>query len=367
MRIALVYFHALGPGGYPRDVRWLAGALAIHGHQVSLVTRQGDDTDGLADHDVEVVSPATFAEGHLDVDIVHSWGLLLPSQIRAASSARAKGRKILGVISPLAQLMPFHRDRSAWKKVPYLHAVRPMLRKIGTAAHFFSSEEYWASVRYLRPPTWFEANLGVFPPEELSKPKDVGDYLLFFGRNDVTHKGLDVLVEGYRLARREGLDLPLVVAGRPEGNSDKFWQNVLADPELHKHVQVLGDVTDEKRTKLLADARCLVFLSRWDGPPRPIREAIALGTPTIVTNGTNMAGVVEKSDAGISVALAPSSIAAGLQTAADSGTVRRWRRGAEALRDALSWSNVASEYVEGYEATLSGGAEPFGSAPGRGD
>jgi glycosyltransferase involved in cell wall biosynthesis len=351
MKIALLYLDALRSGGYPRDVRWLASEFARLGHEVTLIAREGKETDGL--QDVGVVRPERFRSLYPNVDLVHSWGLFLPAQIGVEWLSRRKGGSVPTIVSPLAQLMPLHLGRSVWKKVPYLALLRPALRGVRHVAHFFSEEEYWASVHYLQPTAHFEATLGLFPPPGGALPSDsVGDYLLFFGRNDITQKGIDVLVEGYRLARREGLELPLVVAGQPDKRSVKYWKKVKRDVELSQHVELMGEVPDEERSRLLVDARCLVFPSRWDGPPRPIREAIALGTPVIVTNGTNMGQLVESYEAGELVALEAKSICEGLLNAADDARAKGWREGTKRLRESLSWDRVALEYMRGYEMTL---------------
>lgn len=355
MKIALLYLDALRSGGYPRDVRWLASEFGDLGHEVVLIAREGKETDGL--RDVGVVRPERFRSLYPKVDLVHSWGLFLPAQIGVEWVGRRKaGAVVPTIVSPLAQLMPLHLGRSVWKKVPYLALLRPALRGVNHVAHFFSEEEYWASVHYLQPTTHFEATLGLFPPPGGATASDaVGDYLLFFGRNDITQKGIDVLVEGYRYARRQGLKLPLVVAGHPDKRSIRYWKKVKRDPELSRYVELLGEVPDEERSRLLVDARCLVFPSRWDGPPRPIREAIALGTPVIVTNGTNMGHLVEAHSAGELVALEAKSIGEGLMNAADEDKARAWREGTRKLRDSLSWDRVALEYLRGYEMTLAAG------------
>lgn len=354
VKIALLYLDALRSGGYPRDVRWLASEFSDLGHEVVLIAREGKETDGL--RGVGVVRPERFRSLYSTVDLVHTWGLFLPAQIGVEWVSRRKTRIVPTVVSPLAQLMPLHLGRSVWKKVPYLALLRPALRGVKPVAHFFSEEEYWASVHYLQPPAHFEATLGLFPPPGGATASEaVGDYLLFFGRNDITQKGIDVLVEGYRLARRQGLELPLVVAGHPDKRSIGYWKKVKRDRELSSHVELLGEVPDEERSRLLVNARSLVFPSRWDGPPRPIREAIALGTPVIVTNGTNMGQLVESHSAGELVALEATSISEGLIKAADKDEARVWREGAKKLREALSWDRVALEYLRGYEMTLSTG------------
>lgn len=349
MKIALLYLDALRPGGYPRDVRWLASALARKGHEVSLIVRSGRETDGL--EGVEVVAPRRFASLRSSLDVIHSWGLFVPMQMAVDLMERKRGREVSTVISPLAQLMPLHIGRSPWKKIPYLALLRPTLKRWKQVAHFFSEEEYWASLQYLEPRAHFEASMGLFPTGagSLDGP---GDYFLFFGRNDITQKGLDVLIEGYRHALRQGNQIPLLIAGHSERGSAAYWRSVARDPELSPFIELVGEVTEDVRTRLLQRARCLVFPSRWDGPPRPVREAIALGTPVIVTNGTNMGKLVETYDAGALAALEPSSIADSLLEATDLPTVTRWRGGVADLRERLSWERVADDYLAGYDLAL---------------
>jgi len=350
MKIALLYLDALRSGGYPRDVRWLGSALARQGHEVSLVARTGREDDGL--EGVEIIPPRGFPSHCRNIDLVHSWGLFVPAQVALETLARKRRPVAPAVVSPLAQLMPLHLGRSLWKKVPYLTLLRPTLRGSGPVVHFFSEEEYWSSLHYLQPKAHFEATLGLYPVTATAHSDVTRDYVLFLGRNDISQKGLDVLVEGHRHALRRGNEMLLVVAGHSEKGSAAYWRKVASDPELSPFIELVGEVSEERRGSLLAGARCLVFPSRWDGPPRPVREAIAVGTPVIVTNGTNMGKLVESQGAGCLVALDPSSIADGLLQAADPDTLSRWREGATQLRDRLTWDRVASDYIDGYKLTL---------------
>jgi glycosyltransferase involved in cell wall biosynthesis len=89
-------------------------------------------------------------------------------------------------------------------------------------------------------------------------------------------------------------------------------------------------------------------LSRWDGPPRPIRDAIALGTPVIVSRETTLGGLVDTAGAGRQVNLDVHNVAAALLETRDDATIKLWSNGAHALRGDLTWDRVAERYVSGY-------------------
>jgi glycosyltransferase involved in cell wall biosynthesis len=345
VQIGIVYQHTLGPGGYPRDVRWLAGALARHGHRVLVAAGPGPERDGLGD--AEVVSPRAFESVSAELDVLHVWGVFLPAQL--ALARRCRGGSAL-VVSPIAHLMEHHMRRRQWKKVPYMLVLGRAIARRRPTVHLFSAAERSGASRYLRPQSWFEATLGIFPPPGADvAPGDPGEYLLFFGRNDVHHKGIDVLLAGYAASRHAGLGLPLTIAGRPHGHSRELIRDAVSRLGLDGAVRIVEEPDEPEKWRLLRGARAQVFLSRWDGPPRPVREALAVGTPTVVSIETNMAAVVEAAGAGRSVTLDPAVVAQALREAEDGELVARWRNGARRLRERLSWDAVALDYVRGYE------------------
>jgi glycosyltransferase involved in cell wall biosynthesis len=355
MRVGFLYVDALAGGGYPRDVRWLAGHLAELGVSVSLLADHGPRIDAL--DGVEVAPPESLGSLGSTLDVLHIWGIFLPRQFWLARRLIGKARP---VVSPMGHLIRSHIRRRAWKKVPYLLAMRPLFSRWRTVAHLFSSAEVEGARRYLHPVAEFEATLGVFPPppDVARTPGHRGDYVLFLGRNDVYQKGLDLLLLSYAEAAERGLKLPLRIAGQPSGNSAAFLRDSIARLDVAKRVELLGEVSEADKWRLLTGARCLAFLSRWDGPPRPIREAIAVGTPVVVTPGTNLGGPVSESGAGEAVGFRAADVAGALLRAADDPTMDAWVEGAIRLRDRLSWSKVARSYLDGYEASLRAGRLP---------
>jgi glycosyltransferase involved in cell wall biosynthesis len=350
LRVALVYLDALKAGGYPRDARWLAGALENAGVSVCVVSRPGPHRDGLGL--ATVASPRDFPAIAREADLVHVWGFLRPEQFLMCRPFWSTGRF---VVSPLGQLMWPHIKRKWWKKAPYLIAMQPLLRKRRHVAHFFSEAEARdRSRRWLGGAADFKASLGIFPaPSRVQENGDgPGDYLLFFGRNDIHQKGVDLLLRGYARALGMGLNVPLVIAGQPHEGSARIIREMVDSLDLRQVVNVVGPVTDERKWELLSGARCLVYLSRWDGPPRPVREGLAAGTPAVVSAGTNLGNLIRDSGAGLCVDSSPSQVGRGLLQTQSDATMALWRRATMGLRDSLSWSHVARQYEAGYQLTI---------------
>lgn len=98
-------------------------------------------------------------------------------------------------------------------------------------------------------------------------------YLLFVGALE-PRKAPGVLARAYAQARESGLDADLVVVG--EGR----LSTALTGPGIH----LLGGVDDQTRDALCAGALALVLPSWLEGFGLPPLEALALGTPSVLSD-----------------------------------------------------------------------------------
>ena len=107
------------------------------------------------------------------------------------------------------------------------------------------------------------------------------DYLLFMARLDWDVKGI---MEAIEVARRVGM--PLKIAG--PGFNGKVKEAMTPDMEY------VGEVFGERKNQLLANARALLYPTKW---PEPFglapAEANACGTPAVVLNNGAMPEVVK--------------------------------------------------------------------------
>ena len=160
-----------------------------------------------------------------------------------------------------------------------------------------------------------------------------GDYVLAVSTLE-PRKNLSRLVEGYERARLNGL--PLLVAGAAG------WGDVRVDGN---GVRWLGEVGDEELARLYRGARCVAYVSLYEGFGLPVLEAMACGTPVVAAR----TGALEEvsGDATVLVdPLDPDAIAVGLNEAIDRREDLR-KRGLERAR-AFDWHDVARETVAVY-------------------
>ncbi|HEY7726059.1 MAG TPA: glycosyltransferase family 1 protein [Anaeromyxobacteraceae bacterium] len=102
-------------------------------------------------------------------------------------------------------------------------------------------------------------------------------YLLAVGTIE-PRKNLPALLEAFRLLRREGRDLELVVAGR------RGWAASLPLGELAPHVRLVGSLPDRELAERYAGAACFVLPSLYEGFGLPLAEAMAAGARAVASD-----------------------------------------------------------------------------------
>lgn len=123
-----------------------------------------------------------------------------------------------------------------------------------------------------------------------------GDYLLYLGTLE-PRKNLVILVEAYRLLRECLPDTPkLVLAGKRGWMYEGIFEKV-ADCGLEKEVLFPGYLSETDVPLLLCGAKVFVFPSLYEGFGIPPLEAMACGTPVVVSDAASLPEVV--GDAGL--------------------------------------------------------------------
>jgi glycosyltransferase involved in cell wall biosynthesis len=177
-------------------------------------------------------------------------------------------------------------------------------------------------------------------------------YLLFVGTLE-PRKNLTGLLQAYKLvlSEKESTTPPLVLVG----GRGWLYEDVFARVEaLHlvKQVRFLHGVPDGDLPAVYNGASLLATPSFYEGFGLPALEAMACGTPVVVSDRGSLPEVV--GDAGVLVDPdAPDSIAQGLaKVLADASLRARLREAGLARAESYTWEKTARETVALYHKVL---------------
>lgn len=191
------------------------------------------------------------------------------------------------------------------------------------------------------------------------KPRRDGIFtFLFVGRLDVFTKGLDVLVAAFRRAVELSpcRAMRLILAG-PDWKGGRAWlEQQVSDRQITDRVTFTGPLTGEAVGAVLAGADVYVQLSRHDGFPLSVVEALLASKPLILTSGVGTISYPEiaalphikivparTEDAALAMKAAAENVAA-LRTAA---LARQ-----QLVTEFFSWARIARLHLNQYRQLL---------------
>ena len=125
--------------------------------------------------------------------------------------------------------------------------------------------------------------------------------LVFIGRYEIKHKGLDLLVNvcnKYRNWFKEK-NIKIQLYGRDSGNNLSILKELIEKNNVSDILKLNGPVYEEEKKNVLENAYAFIQTSRFEGQPMGIIEALSIGLPCIVTYGTYVGDFIEKNNCGI--------------------------------------------------------------------
>ena len=275
------------------------------------------------------------------------------SSCTACSPAeRAAGRRLRVpyVISPHGGYAPASLARSTRRKTAYKYLLeRPMLRRAALRVALTDVEARDLDAFGAGRPVAVIPN-GVIPaPRDLDGAafrRELGlgptdRLLLFVGRLDILHKGLDVLLDGVA----EASAWRLAVVG-PDVRGGRAW--LLARAEalgMLSRLAVVGPRQGRALHEAFAAADCFALTSRWEGLPIALLEALSHGVPAVVSPAVDRLVAVSQAGAGWSVRA--SELGPALRRLDDAELARR-AAGTRALAARYDWTAIAARYEAAY-------------------
>lgn len=183
------------------------------------------------------------------------------------------------------------------------------------------------------------------PEEEMAQIREryqLHERFVMYAGNVKPHKNLERLIDAFVLLRQNGAydDLKLLITGS-EISTYAPLRRAVHRYNLHQHVRFLGYQSEQTLAVLYRLADVFVFPSLYEGFGLPPLEAMASGTPVVVSNASSLPEVV--GDAGVLVnPYDVRSIADGIRRVLDDSV----------LRDALKTRGVARARAFSWPASV---------------
>jgi glycosyltransferase involved in cell wall biosynthesis len=291
--------------------------------------------------------PVGLEELILDSDVLVLHSGWTSHNLRAAAMARRAD--IPYVLEPRGAYDPHIVRRHRMAKAIWWLARERKLVHLARAIHVFFPQEipHLTALGYRG--NVIIASNGVDVPDVRGAADERRD-VLWLGRFDPQHKGLDVLLDG--LARFPASQRPRVRLHGPDWRGRKgMVRRMAGDLGLSEDV-VIGDaVYGEEKRKLLLGSAGFVYPSRWDACPNAVLEAVALGLPTL-TGPYPLGAYLAHEGGAFRGNASPKSIESGLRALLDPRAADVGRQGAHVVARDLSWEKVAASWLRQLEACL---------------
>lgn len=124
-------------------------------------------------------------------------------------------------------------------------------------------------------------NSSRYVPEYPIKTKNKSHVkILFIGGSDATRKGLYTLIKAIPLVLKKVSNVTFTFMGKSESRNIK---KISKDLKIEKYIQILGQVSEEKKIEEFRSSDIFVFPTYSEGMPIALLEAMAAGLPIITT------------------------------------------------------------------------------------
>jgi len=290
------------------------------------------------------------------VDLIHSHSLWMMPNVYPGRACR-HGRCRL-VVSPRGTLSAWALGRSALQKKIFWHVLQASALRTAACFHATAESEY-EDIRRLgfRQPVYILPN-GIDLQPMKQKPDDGQRQLLFLGRIDPI-KGVDILLRAWQTVEDRFRNWELHVAGPDNGGYLADIQALAAQLRL-KRLVFRGALYGAEKRRAYGEASLFVLPTHSDNFGMTVAEALAAGTPAIVTHGAPWGGL-EKQGAGWWIDIGVDPLTACLEQALatpQTHLAEMGRAGREWMKRDFSWDRIGAQFLTTYHWLLDGGEPP---------
>lgn len=290
-----------------------------------------------------------------EYDIIHVHAIFSYTSTVAMAIARIKN--IPYINRPLGQLCEWSLQQSQLRKQIYLNVIERSNLLHSQALHFTAEQEREEFYQLgLNIPN-FVLPHGVHIPtiipnaqEQLHKILQIPEHIpiiLFMSRIH-PKKGLEYLIPA--LGKLKAADFALAIAGSGEPDYVNHIQDLLAEYQISDRTYWGGFVQGETKNLYLQGSDLFALTSHSENFGIAAIEALASGTPVLVTDGVAIAPMVKEQDLGYITKLDIEAITSTIQRFLASNQVAKQKgdRAQQYIAEHYSWAKIANSLMTIY-------------------
>lgn len=190
------------------------------------------------------------------------------------------------IITPHGSLTAIAQQHNKLEKALLNKLIFNRFIRNAKCVHFLSEKEM-ANSRAFRCKQALIIPNGINIPKVKLKPKKQ-PIASFIGRLDIEVKGLDLLVKCIPLIANElrAIGACINIYGPERNGSFETLSQLITENHVSDLIFIKGPVTGRAKTQALLESQFYIQLSRTEGFPTSVLEALAHGLPIVVTEGT---------------------------------------------------------------------------------
>lgn len=204
---------------------------------------------------------------------------------------------------------------------------------------------------------------GIYVPEKLLKQyNEKKEFkILYIGRYDIYQKGLNVLADAVKLINKDikNKNITINLYG-PINKQERTYKKAMKLKSIIRKYKI-GDIVkmndaayEKEKEEILLSSDIFIQLSKSEGQPLGIMEAMAYGLPCIVTEGTTFKEIIEKNKCGYTVELDKKNISNQiLYIIENHEELSKMSKNAyKYAKENFEWNKILKESIEKYKEII---------------
>jgi len=264
-----------------------------------------------------------------------------------------KATNIPYIVTPHGSLTDTAQRRKRLKKFLGNMLIFNKFVKGASAIHFLSQSEKDQTSRFSDTPYFICSNGMETRPRLKTSFNSDKLSLVYVGRLQYIIKGIDRILETVNSIQDEmrSLDICVSIFGPTQDGAEEKIKKVMQRYGIEDLVAVRPGLFGEEKVQEIVSHDCFIQFSRTEGQPLGIIEAMDLGMPCIVTQGTTFHAIAHDNNAGIPVSDSPHEIARTILDVRKGGydLGRISANASHFTKSAYEWKQVARRMIHEYE------------------